>query len=115
MEDPASSPGRTNNHPLADLISRKKKVVNTEWTLFQTVFDPLYITWGRPNVDLFVTRLSNRLRATHGRSTGSRHRRTVDSTERDVCIRIPPFMVLGRVLEKIQQDDPRKMILVAQK
>ena len=45
----------------ADLLSRRDKVVHTEWTLVQTVVDSLCITWDKPNVDLFATRLNNRL------------------------------------------------------
>ena len=46
---------------LADLLSRKDKVVHTEWTLVQSVVDTIFNIWDKPNVDLFATRLNNRL------------------------------------------------------
>ena len=46
---------------LADLLSRMNKIVHTEWTLHQSVFKALCITWDTPSLDLFATRLNNRL------------------------------------------------------
>ena len=40
---------------LADLLSRKDKVVHTEWTLVQSVVDTIFNIWDKPNVDLFAT------------------------------------------------------------
>ena len=52
-------PGERN--ALADLLSKKNKVVHMEWMLLQSVADTLFLAWGKPNVDLFATRLNNRL------------------------------------------------------
>ena len=46
---------------LADLLSRMNKIVHTEWALHQSVFKALCITWDTHNLDLFATRLNNRL------------------------------------------------------
>ncbi len=52
-------PGERN--ALADLLSRMDKVVHTEWTLLHSVFEALCMAWDTPNLDLFATRLNNRL------------------------------------------------------
>ena len=50
-------PGEKN--VLADLLSRRDKIIHTEWTLHQSVVNALCITWDRPNIDLFATRLNH--------------------------------------------------------
>ena len=52
-------PGERN--ALADLLSRMDKIVHTEWTLLHSVFESLCMAWDTPNLDLFATRLNNRL------------------------------------------------------
>ena len=52
-------PGRLNR--LADLLSRKDSVVNTEWTLSHNVTNLIWEVWGRPMIDLMATHLNNRL------------------------------------------------------
>ena len=52
-------PGERN--ALADLLSRMDKIVHTEWTLLHSVFEALCMAWDTPNLDLFATRLNNRL------------------------------------------------------
>ena len=44
---------------LADLLSRKDKVVHTVWTLVQSVVVTILNIWDKPNVDLFATHLNN--------------------------------------------------------
>ena len=53
------NPGDRN--ALADLLSRKDKVVYTEWTLVQSVVGTIFNIWDKPNVYLFNTLLNNRL------------------------------------------------------
>ena len=109
-------PGERN--ALADLLSRRDKVVHTEWTLLHTVVDSLCITWGTPNIDLFATRLNNRLPV----FVSPMHESlalNVDALsmtwEGMYAYAFPPFVMLGRVLEKILRDHPCEMILVAPK
>ena len=52
-------PGRLNR--LADLLSRRDEVVNTEWTLCPRVAQMIWSVWGTPHLDLMATRLNNRL------------------------------------------------------
>ena len=52
-------PGRFNI--LADCLSRTLKPVPTKWCLNQTIANLVFSMMGYPNIDLFVTRLNNRL------------------------------------------------------
>lgn len=52
-------PGRLN--ALADCLSRKKNVVQTEWSLDQKVVSQIFQKWDSPHIDLFATRLNKKL------------------------------------------------------
>ena len=52
-------PGRTNI--LADRLSRSGKPISTEWSLNQSICSSIFLMTGQPNIDLFATRLNNRL------------------------------------------------------
>ena len=52
-------PGRLN--ALADCLSRKGNVVQTEWSLNQRVADLVFQLWGTPHIDLFATRLNRKV------------------------------------------------------
>lgn len=52
-------PGRLN--VLADCLSRKNNIVQTEWTLSQRVLSQVFLIWDTPHIDLFATRLNRRL------------------------------------------------------
>ena len=52
-------PGKKN--VLADLLSRRDKIIHTEWTLYHSLVTALCITWDRPNIDPFATHLNHRL------------------------------------------------------
>ena len=109
-------PGERN--ALADLLSRMNKVVHTEWTLHQSVVDSLCITWDKPNVDLFATRMNNRL-PVFVSSMADPLALDVDamsiSWKGMYAYAFPPFVMLGRVLEKVPRDHPCEMILIAPK
>ena len=109
-------PGERN--ALADLLSRMNKVVHTEWTLHQSVVDSLFITWDKPNVDLFATRMNNRL-PVFVSPMADPLALDVDamsiSWKGMYAYAFPPFVMLGRVLEKVPRDHPCEMILIAPK
>ena len=109
-------PGERN--ALADLLSRMNKVVHTEWTLHQSVVDSLCITWDKPNVDLFATRMNNRL-PVFVSPMADPLALDVDamsiSWKGMYAYAFPPFVMLGRVLEKVQREHPCEMILIAPK
>ena len=52
-------PGKTNI--LADRLSRSGKPISTEWSLNQSICNSIFLMSGHPNIDLFATRLNNRL------------------------------------------------------
>ena len=107
-------PGERN--ALADLLSRMNKVVHTEWTLHQSVVDSLFITWDKPNV--FATRMNNRLPVFVSPMADPL---TLDVDAMSISWKgmyayaFPPFVMLGRVLEKVPRDHPCEMILIAPK
>jgi hypothetical protein len=109
-------PGERN--ALADLLSRKDKVIHTEWTLKQSVVDAIFGAWGKPNLDLFATRLNNRLPVwvspmADPQAVG------VDALSMSwkgmFAYAFPTFVILGKVLEKALKDHPCELILVAPK
>jgi hypothetical protein len=52
-------PGKHNL--LADTLSRSNKLVSTEWTLHMNIVQAVRDLWGSPTIDLFATKLNNRL------------------------------------------------------
>jgi hypothetical protein len=46
---------------LADSLSRKDQIINTEWSMRPQVLQNLWKCWHKPMVDLFATRLNNKL------------------------------------------------------
>ena len=103
---------------LADLLSRKDKVIHTEWTLVQSVVDTIFNIWDKPNVDLFATRLNNRLPVFVSPMADPL---AVDVDAMSITWRgmyayvFPPFVMLGRVIDKILHDHPCELILIAPK
>ena len=80
--------------------------------------DSLCITWGTPNIDLFATRLNNRLPVfvPPMRDSLALNVDALSMTwEGMYAYAFPPFVMLERVLEKILRDHPCEMILVAPK
>ena len=101
---------------LADLLSRMNRVVHTEWTLLQSVVDALSITWDTPNVDLLATRLNNRF-AVFVSPMADPLEVEVDAMSITwkgmYAYAFPPFVMLGRIIEKLHRDHPCEMILIA--
>ena len=56
---PRHLPGHLN--VLADHLSRRGKILKTEWSLNQTIADRIFRAWGRPFVDLFALRINTKL------------------------------------------------------
>ena len=52
-------PGAVN--VLDDSLSREGQIVHTEWSLQPGVVDELFRLWGKPMLDLFASRLNNKL------------------------------------------------------
>ena len=52
-------PGKLN--VLADSLSRKGQIIHTEWPLHRGMLSQIFHFWEVPHIDLFATRLNNRL------------------------------------------------------
>ena len=76
------------------------------------------VTWDTPNMDLFATRLNNRL-PVFVSPMADPLAVDVDAMSMSwkgmYAYAFPPFVMLGRVLEKVLKDHPCEMILVAPK
>ena len=46
---------------IADSLSQMDKVIQTEWCLYQQIFNQICRVWHTPMVDLFVTHLNHEL------------------------------------------------------
>jgi hypothetical protein len=56
---PQHIPGKYNI--LADTLSRLNKLVSMKWTLHMDIVQAVRDLWGSPTIDLFVTKMNNRL------------------------------------------------------
>ena len=100
---------------LADCLSRFHNPVNTEWELWQVVFDSVVLRWDRPHVDLLATSLNHKLE-TFVSPVPDPLSFAVDamslSWDGMFAYAFPPFRFLLQVLLKIKQSDC-KIILIA--
>jgi hypothetical protein len=90
---------------LADSLSRKHSVVQTEWTIHQPTIYGIFSRWGRPHIDLFATRLNRRLplfvSPVPDPLAVNVDALTLDWTGLDAYA-FPPPALLGLVLRKIE-------------
>ena len=97
----------------ADRFSRKFRD-RTEWQLNPSVFKLLVKRWGRPEIDLFASRHNCQLKpfvswhadpdafATDAMSLSWKHK---------FVYIFPPFSMLSRVLQKLQEDQSRALVI----
>jgi hypothetical protein len=106
-------PGRLN--VIADLLSRRHQVINTEWSLSPKVTSLLWQLWGQPHVDLFATKSNAKL------PTYVSPLPDVQAWRQDALsfpwtglwgYAFPPFALIPEVLQKVR-DHPCEIILVA--
>ena len=100
------------NEP-ADRFSRKFRD-RTEWQLNRSIFKLLVKRWGRPEIDLFASRHNYQLKpfvswhadpdafATDAMSLSWKHK---------FVYIFPPFSMLFRVLQKLQEDQSRALVI----
>ena len=100
---------------LADILSRRQSIVPTEWTLALPTLEPIWRAWGVPEIDLFATRLNNRLPKYVSPVPDSRAY-DVDAMsmewDRLHAYAFPPISLLPAVLKKVEQSEGR-LVLVA--
>ncbi len=103
------------DNTLADTASRTDYNPRTEWSLKQEVFDEIVAQFGPVDIDLFASNLNNKLPryVSWQRDPFSEHvdAFTLDWSNLNVYV-FPPFSILNRVVRKITENRPRKIILV---
>ena len=107
-------PGRLNI--VADKLSRLGQTIQTEWSLFQEVFQTICRRWHRPQIDLFATRFNNKLPQFVSPVPDSLAV-AVDALSlqwEDLdAYAFPPAAILGKVVEKLQDSPCKRIILIA--
>jgi ribonuclease HI len=106
-------PGRLN--VVADRLSRRHQVINTEWSLSPQVVLQLWQLWGRPHVDLFATRDNAKL-PTYVSPLPDEQAWKQDALSFPWtglwAYAFPPFALMPIVLQKMREH-PCELILVA--
>ena len=88
---------------------------NTEWSLNQDVFNQLCELWGKPEVDLFASRINYKLKpyCSWKPDPGAE---VVDafsiSWHHMFVYAFPPFSLIGRVLRKIQYEKTKAILII---
>ena len=103
---------------LADMLSRRHAILRNEWRLATHTFQWLCdaSAWGRPTLELFGNRLNRHLpRYVSPCADGQAF--AVDALvctwPSEVLYAFPPFTIMDRVLLKILQERPQRLLLVA--
>lgn len=101
---------------MADLLSRKTKTVQTEWSLHPDVVQSLWEKWFQPDLDLFATRFNHKLpKFVSPFPDPLAH--WVDAMTMDwsgkKLYAFPPFALVNQVVKKFEQSVHCQMILVA--
>ena len=92
---------------------------NTEWSLCQWAFDRICREHGNPDVDLFASRLNNKVK-NYCSWEADPHCLQVDAFTADwgkfdCCYAFPPFNLVGHVIQKMLRDKVRTLLLVCPK
>ena len=107
-------PGRLNM--IADKLSRLGQTIQTEWSLHPEVFQAVCPRWHQPQVDLFATRFNNKL-PQFVSPVPDPQAWAVDalslSWEDLDPYAFPPAAILGKVVEKFQDYQCNRIILIA--
>ena len=106
-------PGESN--VLADVLSRRGQVVGTEWSLHPQVARALLRAWGNPSIDLFATCLNAKLPlyCSLVRDPQAVFEDAFRHPWDDLDLyAFPPFALVGRVIDCVQQSSRVAMTLV---
>ena len=103
---------------LADFLSRPDCVVKTEWSLSQENF--MWVCaqspWGPPTIDLFANRFNHQLDRYFSPCPDEQAVATdalVASWPFEVTYAFPPTTLMSEVVQKLQQERPERLVLVA--
>lgn len=106
-------PGKLNTE--ADKASREFND-DTEWSLDPGLFNNLATKWGKPDIDLFASRLNHKVdlyiswRADPGAIATDAL--SIDWSPYKLIYCFPPFSLIGKVLQKIQQHQVTAILVV---
>lgn len=102
------------NNIMADLLSRRDKVIPTEWMLNQKILHRLWERWEKPHIDLFATKFNKRL-PIYISPVQDPDAYGVDAMDTPwtnmSAYAFPPFGMIQAVLEKARKENPH-LILV---
>ena len=101
---------------VADKLSRLGQTIQTEWSLLPQVFEAICCRWHRPQIDLFATRFNNKL-PLFVSPFPDPLASAVDALSllwEDLDpYAFPPTAILGKVVEKLQDSQCSRIILIA--
>jgi hypothetical protein len=103
---------------LADMLSRTNLVLKTEWRLSARSFEWLcsVSAWGVPEVELFANRLNHHLPRFFSPCVDKEAEATdalVSRWPKATCYAFPPTTILNRVVSKMLEEKPARLVLVA--
>lgn len=100
---------------MADLLSRDKHTVNTEWSLLPLVTQNLWKLWFLPDIDLFAT-IYNRKLVRYVSPFPDNNAVSVDALSMTWdhlrVYAFPPFAILKKVIQKLEQSVECEMIMI---
>jgi len=109
----AHIPGRENTE--ADAESRIFSDLNTEWKLCVNMFDLICTEFGKPDIDLFASRLNYQCKPyvawRPDPEAISINAFSLDWGKYNNIYLFPPFSMLTRVLQKVQQDEAQGIVV----
>ena len=104
---------------VADMYSRAGQILKTEWTLSQQTFEWVVLNnlFGQPQIDLFANRYTAKLDC-YGSPCPDLMAYLVDALTADwpkytILYAFLPTCIMDKVIVKIQQEKPNKLILLA--
>ena len=108
-------PGSSNE--TADFESRVKDNLDTEWMLEPKIFDKVCKLYGRPDVDMFASRLNAQIEGCYVSWHPDPGAVAVDAFvqewERyDLLYLFPPFSVIGRTMQKIRSSRSTAVLIL---
>ena len=107
-------PGKKNI--LADSLSRRFQVIQTEWSLNQGIANRVIRKWGKPNIDLFATSLNRKL-PQYFSPLKDDEALGEDALQqcwnRKDVYAYPPQGIIQRVLVKVRESEDLLMTLIA--
>ena len=102
----------------ADLLSRRDKILQTEWSLLPSVTREIFLRWQTPQIDMFASEHNHKL-PIYVSPVPDHKAWTTDAmtlTWQNLYLyAFPPIPLLPKVLDKFMSDKPCQMILIAPK